>query len=77
MEGSPDVSDDIPRRGSCGLAGTILPGKPGAVLQQVVEREGVDLLVMGAYSHSRLRHLAVGSITAILQACEVPVLLVR
>ncbi len=56
----------------------IVPGEPAAVLRQMVEGGSVDLLVMGAYSHSRLRHLVVGSTTrAILQACEVPVLLVR
>lgn len=56
----------------------IVPGEPGAALRQVIEREGVDLLVMGAYGHSRLRHLVAGSVTtAILQACEVPALLVR
>jgi nucleotide-binding universal stress UspA family protein len=56
----------------------VFPGDPGAVLQQVIEREGIELLVMGAYSHSRLRHLVVGSTTtAIMQACEVPILLVR
>lgn len=56
----------------------VVPGEPAAVLRQVIEREGIDLLVMGAYGHSRLRHLVVGSTTtAILEACEVPILLVR
>ena len=38
----------------------------------------IDLLVMGAYGHSRIRHLVVGSTTtALLRTCPVPVLLLR
>lgn len=56
----------------------IVPGAPAAVLRDAIKREGLDLLVMGAYGHSRLRHLVTGSTTrAILQACQVPTLLVR
>lgn len=38
----------------------------------------VDLLVMGAYGHSRIRNLIVGSTTtAMLRSCQIPVLLLR
>ncbi|TZG31610.1 universal stress protein, partial [Halomonas eurihalina] len=42
------------------------------------EEQNIDLLVMGAYGHSRIRHLLVGSTTTVmLQRAEVPVLLLR
>lgn len=54
------------------------PGDPETVLAEVARREGIDLLVMGAYGHSRIRQLIVGSTTtALLRACQIPVLLLR
>jgi nucleotide-binding universal stress UspA family protein len=54
------------------------PGHPDEVIVSVVERTGSDLLVMGAYGHSRIRNLIIGSTTtALLRACTVPVLVVR
>jgi nucleotide-binding universal stress UspA family protein len=55
-----------------------LPGAPEAVVQEVVNRTGARLLVMGAYGHSPLRNFFVGSTTtALMRACQVPVLLFR
>ncbi len=54
------------------------PGHPDESIISVVERTSADLLVMGAYSHSRFRSLILGSTTnALLRACTVPVLVVR
>lgn len=54
------------------------PGHPDEAILSVVEKSRADLLVMGAYSHSRIRSLIIGSTTtAILRACTVPVLVVR
>lgn len=56
----------------------IEPGEPETVLDRVVEAEGVDLLVMGAYGHSRLRNLIIGSTTtAMVRSVKVPVLIYR
>jgi len=56
----------------------ILRGQPGKALGEFVEREGIDLLVMGAYGHSRLRTLVIGSTTTeMIRACKVPVVLIR
>lgn len=53
-------------------------GEPEDALAALVDRLDIDLLVMGAYGHSRLRNLVIGSTTtAVLRATEVPVLLVR
>jgi nucleotide-binding universal stress UspA family protein len=53
-------------------------GEPEAALKAKVEAEGFDLLVMGAYGHSRIRSLIIGSTTtAMIRACRIPVLLYR
>jgi nucleotide-binding universal stress UspA family protein len=60
-------------------AGTeILSGQPEKALGELVETAPYDLLVMGAYGHSRIRSLIIGSTTtAMLRSCKVPVVLVR
>ncbi|MBP0438712.1 universal stress protein [Tianweitania sediminis] len=56
----------------------LLPGEAETVIPQVLEREGHDLLVMGAYRHSRLRSLFLGSTTReVIQTCRVPVVVFR
>lgn len=53
-------------------------GHPESVLVDAVREHSIDLLVMGAYGHSRVRQLFVGSTTsALLRSCQVPVLLLR
>ena len=54
------------------------PGHPEAVISEKVAADQMDLLVMGAYGHSRIRSLIIGSTTThMLQLCKVPVLLYR
>ncbi len=53
-------------------------GEPEKVISDYVEKHGVDLLVMGAYGHSRIRNLIIGSTTTqMIRSCLVPVLLFR
>tara|TARA_B100001057_G_scaffold53393_1_gene47414 strand:+ start:218 stop:1072 length:855 start_codon:yes stop_codon:yes gene_type:complete len=53
-------------------------GEPEKVISGHVEKHGVDLLVMGAYGHSRIRNLMIGSTTTqMIRSCLVPVLLFR
>ncbi|NIY72819.1 universal stress protein [Marivivens donghaensis] len=53
-------------------------GSASDVLSEMTAKEGYDLLVMGAYSHSRVRSLFLGShTTEMVRACKVPVFLVR
>jgi nucleotide-binding universal stress UspA family protein len=48
------------------------------VIGNRVELGGIDLLVMGAYGHSRIRSLIVGSTTAAMaRRCRIPVLMFR
>lgn len=53
-------------------------GKPEATLGGLVEEKGFDLVVMGAYGHSRIRSLIIGSTTTeMVRTCKVPILLMR
>jgi len=57
---------------------SVLPGQPETALGKLVEEAQVDMLVMGAYGHSRIRSLIIGSTTtAMIRACKVPVVLMR
>lgn len=56
----------------------LMPGSPETVIADQVRDGAIDLLVMGAYGHSRIRQLIVGSTTTtVLRTCQVPVLLLR
>ncbi|MEQ5802860.1 universal stress protein [Halomonas sp. H10-9-1] len=58
--------------------GAIRAGEVEATLRTYQEEHGIDMLVMGAYGHSRIRHLLVGSTTTeMLRRAKVPVLLLR
>lgn len=53
-------------------------GAAEAVIAGRVAEAGIDLLVMGAYGHSRIRSMILGSTTTqLLRTCLVPVLLLR
>lgn len=55
-----------------------LEGEPAEALADFAQHSDMDLLIMGAYGHSRIRHLVVGSTTtAILRRSKVPVLILR
>lgn len=55
-----------------------LQGEAVDALTTYAENEGMDMLVMGAYGHSRIRHLVVGSTTtALLQRTRIPVFILR
>jgi nucleotide-binding universal stress UspA family protein len=55
-----------------------VPGEPEQVLPALVQAQDASLLVMGAYGHSRIRQLIVGSTTTtLLRLSEVPVLILR
>ncbi len=57
---------------------TLLPGEPEQVLPELLATQGNALLVMGAYGHSRIRQLIVGSTTTtLLRLSELPVLILR
>lgn len=55
----------------------IKPGQhPESVIAGHVEESGVDLVVMGAYGHSRIRNFIIGSTTTeMVRSCLIPVML--
>lgn len=56
----------------------LLQGDAESALTDHVEANDIDLLVMGAYGHSRIRQLIVGSTTTtLLRTSSIPVLLLR
>lgn len=56
----------------------ILPGEAESVLGHYRKEHGIDLMIMGAYGHSRIRHLLIGSTTtAMLRKSTIPLLLLR
>lgn len=56
----------------------IEPGQPEQVITNTVERDGFDLLVIGAYGHTRIRDLIIGSTTTqMIASCKIPLLLIR
>ncbi|WP_447043487.1 universal stress protein [Vreelandella sp. H-I2] len=58
--------------------GAIRAGEVDEALQGYEKEYSIDLLVMGAYGHSRIRHLLVGSTTtAMLRGSRIPVLILR
>jgi len=53
-------------------------GDPETVIAHAIKEESIDLLVMGAYSHSPIRSMIFGSKTnELLRSARVPTLLVR
>ena len=56
----------------------VVPGLPEEALPALLQSLGNMLLVLGAYGHSRIRQLIVGSTTtALLRLCSVPVVVMR
>lgn len=56
----------------------MLVGAPDNEISGYVEGRGINLLIMGAYGHSRIRQLIIGSTTtSMIRRCKVPVLLFR
>lgn len=57
---------------------SIVQGAPETALANLIAQEQFDMLVMGAYGHSHIRSLIIGSTTTqMIRACKVPVLLHR
>ena len=66
------------RAGGFTVTAAHVDGAPESALPREVEARGADLVVMGAYGHSRIRNLIIGSTTtATILACKVPILLFR
>ncbi len=57
---------------------SLIPGDAESVIAKAVREQGIDMLIMGAYSHSPLRSLLFGSKTSdLLRSAKIPTLLLR
>lgn len=73
-----ETAADALRNGGHTVTAHILPGKPEDAIAAHIKAHDIDLLVMGAYGHSRLRALFIGSTTTeMLRSSPVPVMLFR
>jgi nucleotide-binding universal stress UspA family protein len=60
------------------VATQIESGEVKNMIARSVEKDGHNLLIMGAFRHSRIRNLFISSTTTeVLRACRIPVLLFR
>ncbi len=56
----------------------LLHGEAEPEMEKYVEDNNIDFMIMGAYGHSRIRHLVIGSTTAqMLRNSSIPILLFR
>lgn len=56
----------------------LLTGDVESEMEKYVAANNIDLLIMGAYGHNRIRHLIIGSTTAqMLRNSHIPILLFR
>ncbi|MEA5571805.1 universal stress protein [Calothrix sp. UHCC 0171] len=66
------------RAGGFEAVSSLMVGNPENAIAQYVQENNINLLLMGAYGHSRIRHLVIGSTTAqILRSSNIPVLVFR
>jgi nucleotide-binding universal stress UspA family protein len=73
-----DAAQQVLRTAGFSVETRILPGEPEDALPSLLAEQGATLLVMGAYGHSRIRQLVVGSTTSLLlRLSSVPVLILR
>ncbi|MFK7902256.1 MAG: universal stress protein [Nitratireductor sp.] len=56
----------------------IVAGAPAEVISEKAKSDNYDMLVRGAYGHSRIRSLIIGSTTTqLIRMCKIPVLMFR
>lgn len=57
---------------------SLVPGDAESVIAKTAKDQAIDILIMGAYSHSPLRSLFLGSKTSdLLRSARIPTLLLR
>lgn len=73
-----ETAEAIVKQGGFNPICEVLHGNPEPEIEKYVQQKNIDLLLMGAYGHSRIRHLVIGSTTAqMLRSSHIPVVLFR
>jgi nucleotide-binding universal stress UspA family protein len=71
-------SANLLREAGYNVISKIEPGQPEKVIAREIETDAYDLVVMGAFGHSRIRNLIIGSTTTeVIRSCKIPLLLFR
>lgn len=77
-EAQMDSAAAILRKAGFDTTVAIVAGEPETVLHQYQQQHNIDLLVMGAYGHSRIRQFIVGSTTtAMISQANCSLLILR
>jgi nucleotide-binding universal stress UspA family protein len=77
QKGLEEIAEKLAQAGYTVLP-TLQPGPPDQIITETVNRNAIDLLVMGAYGHSPIRQLILGSTTTtMVRTCQIPVLMFR
>jgi nucleotide-binding universal stress UspA family protein len=64
--------------GGFDVEAALIPGDAESIIARYVREREIDMLIMGAYSHSPLRSLLFGSKTSdLLRSAKIPTLLLR
>lgn len=75
LRGPTDAALAKLRAGGVAVEARVEPGRADAAIPAVVDREGIDLVAMGAYCHSRLRTRVIGSTAVeVKRGCKTPLL---
>jgi nucleotide-binding universal stress UspA family protein len=73
-----EVEQILQHAGFTSLIKTEQNSHPDQAISSYVVENGIDLLITGAYSHSRMHSLLLGSTTAsLIKTCKIPLLLFR
>jgi len=73
-----DQAESLMREAGYDVSSEVLEGDAEFTIARKVEEGEFDLLLMGAYGHSRIRNLIIGSTTTeMIRACKIPVFLFR
>ncbi|RJS93063.1 universal stress protein [Salinisphaera sp. Q1T1-3] len=73
-----DEAEATLRQAGADVTTAVVTGEVESALHTYQRENGCDLMVMGAYGHSRIRHMLVGSTTTdMIRRAEVPVLITR
>jgi nucleotide-binding universal stress UspA family protein len=76
--GTLESSANLLRNAGFAVEAIIEDGDPEKVIASHAEAEHIDLLVMGAYGHSRIRNFIIGSTTTeMIRSVKIPVMLFR
>jgi nucleotide-binding universal stress UspA family protein len=71
-------SANLMREAGYNVLTKIVSGQPEKVIAREIETDAYDLVVMGAFGHSRIRNLIIGSTTTeMIRSCKIPLLLFR